>query len=67
MTSELLTPAELADRLSTSVAQLANWRYQGTGPRFIKTGAKLVRYRAVDVEAWLDAQTRQQSGTPVSA
>lgn len=67
MTSELLTPAELAERLSTSVAQLANWRYQGIGPQFIKTGAKLIRYRAADVEAWLDAQTRQQSGQAVNA
>ncbi len=66
MTSEILTPAQLAERLNLSVGQLAQLRYQGIGPRFIKTG-RLVRYRATDVDVWLDAQTRQQSGQAVNA
>lgn len=61
MTSELMAPAELGHRLAKSTAVLANWRYLGTGPRFIKLN-RAVRYRVSDVEAWLDEQTRQQTG-----
>lgn len=61
MTSELMNSAELGQRLGKSAAALANWRYLGLGPRFIKVG-KAVRYRASDVEEWLSQQTRQQTG-----
>lgn len=61
MTSELLAPTELAQRLAKSTAVLANWRYLGIGPQFIKLG-RSVRYRVGDVEAWLDEQTRHQTG-----
>ncbi|WP_426998180.1 helix-turn-helix transcriptional regulator [Pseudarthrobacter sp. N5] len=60
MTSELLAPAELGQRLGKSTAVLANWRYLGAGPKFIKCG-KSIRYRVADIEAWLDQQTRQQT------
>lgn len=61
MGSELLTSGELAEKLHKSAAALAQWRYKGIGPKFIKLGSG-IRYRASDVEAWLDAQTRQQTG-----
>lgn len=61
MESELLTAAELAAKLHKTAAALAQWRYKGTGPKFIKLGGG-IRYRASDVEAWLDAQTRSQTG-----
>ncbi|WP_248762610.1 AlpA family transcriptional regulator [Pseudarthrobacter sp. SSS035] len=61
MESELLTSTELAQKLHKTVSALAQWRYKGVGPKFIKLGGG-VRYRASDVEAWLDAQTRTQTG-----
>jgi hypothetical protein len=61
MTSELLGPAQLGMQLGKSPAVLANWRYLGIGPRFIKLN-RAIRYRVSDVEAWLDEQTRQQTG-----
>lgn len=61
VTSELIDAAELGRRLAKSKAVLANMRYLGTGPKFIKVGDKSVRYRVSDVEAWLDQRTRQQS------
>ncbi|GAB2721744.1 MULTISPECIES: AlpA family transcriptional regulator [unclassified Arthrobacter] len=61
MESELLTPAELAAKLHKTAPALAQWRYRGMGPKFVKLGSG-VRYRASDVEAWLDAQTRSQTG-----
>jgi predicted DNA-binding transcriptional regulator AlpA len=57
----LLTPEVLAEYLGVPVGVLANWRYMGTGPRFIKLGAKTVRYRESEVEDWLNKQTRAQT------
>jgi hypothetical protein len=50
---ELMTPEQLAEFLQVSTGTLANDRYLGKGPRFIKLG-KLVRYRRADVLAHLD-------------
>ncbi|TLM87227.1 helix-turn-helix domain-containing protein [Pseudarthrobacter sp. NamE5] len=61
MTSELMDSIELGRRLGKSSAALANWRYLGLGPKFVKVG-KAVRYRVSDVETWLQEQTRQQTG-----
>ena len=60
MEDSLLKPTEVASYLGTSVAALAQQRYQGRGPKFIKTG-RLVRYRRSDIKAWLDANTHQQT------
>ena len=51
---ELLTPEEVAEYFGTSTRTLANDRYLGKGPRFIKLG-KLVRYRRSDVLDFIDA------------
>ncbi|WP_329348411.1 helix-turn-helix domain-containing protein [Streptomyces sp. NBC_01261] len=48
----LLTPKQASEYLSIPVGTLANWRYQGDGPRYVKAG-RLVRYRAVDLDSWL--------------
>jgi predicted DNA-binding transcriptional regulator AlpA len=64
--SELLTAAELAEKLHKTAAALAQWRYKGVGPKFVKIGGG-VRYRASDVEAWLDAQTRTQTGPALAS
>ncbi len=61
MSSELMKPTDLSAQIETSPAVLANWRYLGIGPKFIKLG-RSVRYRVSDVETWLDEQTRQQTG-----
>lgn len=49
------TPREVANYLQAPEKTLANWRYLGVGPRFIKVGQN-VRYRWEDVEAWLQEQ-----------
>jgi len=56
-TSDLLDETRLAARLDVSRSTLQSWRYAGKGPRFIKLG-RLIRYRNVDVDAYLRAQTR---------
>lgn len=46
--------------LDVPVGTLANWRYQGRGPRFVKVG-RHVRYRRSDVEAWLERNAREST------
>ena len=53
-------PAQVAEVLDTSPAGLAQMRYRGTGPKFIKRGARVL-YRWADVNAYLDANTIQRT------
>lgn len=62
MTEKLITPPQLAEYLGTTVGNLAQMRYHGNGPAFIKAGRRVL-YRETDVQAWLDANTRTQTGT----
>lgn len=66
MKDEYLTAAEVGVKVRKSEAALAQWRYLGRGPKFIKLGRN-IRYRASDVEAWLDQRTVQRTGEPGSA
>ncbi|MFE7837345.1 helix-turn-helix transcriptional regulator [Streptomyces sp. NPDC057474] len=52
ITTKLAAPEEVADFLGLPIATLAQWRYLGKGPRWIKVG-RHVRYRVSDVEQWL--------------
>ena len=50
--ARLMTPRELSAYLGVPSATLANWRYQGYGPPFVKVGRQ-VRYRIDDLDRWL--------------
>lgn len=62
MEQELVKAEVLAQEWGTTTGALAQMRYLGRGPRFIKISNKAVRYRRSDIDAWLDSQTRQQTG-----
>lgn len=49
---KLLTLPEVAEALRQPPATLRFWKHQGTGPRSIKLGRRVV-YRQVDVEAYV--------------
>ncbi|GMU79957.1 MAG: hypothetical protein AMXMBFR46_27460 [Acidimicrobiia bacterium] len=49
----LLTPGQVGDYLGVPLGTLANWRYQGQGPAYVRVG-RHVRYRAQDVTAWIN-------------
>lgn len=54
---EILSDIQLASRLrGVSVETLRKWRKAGKGPAYLKAGTRAVRYRAVDVEAWMLSQ-----------
>jgi predicted DNA-binding transcriptional regulator AlpA len=50
----LMNQKELAAYLGKSIAWCERSRWSGDGPKFIKLGRN-VRYKAVDVEAWVDS------------
>jgi hypothetical protein len=56
----LMTPDEVADLIRITPSQLAQWRYEGNGPTFVKIG-RAVRYRRDDVMAYV--RDRRRSGT----
>ena len=53
---ELLTPRQVADYIGTPEAVLAQERYRGIGPAYVRLGRR-IRYRAKDIAAYLDANT----------
>src|SRR6266478_2784794 len=54
----LLSPEELAQNLGLSPATLADWRTQGRGPAYLKTGRR-VWYPKMHVEKWMQNQVRE--------
>ncbi|WP_410506770.1 helix-turn-helix transcriptional regulator [Mycobacterium sp. 29Ha] len=57
----MATPEEVATTLHTTKAGLAQMRYRGEGPQFVRVGRRRILYRWEDVEAWLAASTCTRS------
>lgn len=57
---ELLTPHEAADLLRTTPATLANMRYAGTGPHFVKDGRRVL-YKRSGIDAYVNANTFERT------
>lgn len=51
----LLTSSQVSKYLDVPTSTLANWRYQGRGPTFVRLGGH-VRYRASDVTEWINRE-----------
>lgn len=51
----MLKAQEVADGLGVPLTTLYSWRATGKGPRGFRVG-KYVRFKAADVEAWLERQ-----------
>ncbi len=49
----LLTPEEVSALLEVDVRTLANWRYKGKGPKYMKIGS-LIRYPASSVREYIE-------------
>lgn len=58
MSNQLLTPAEAGAQLGLTPAALAQLRYTGGGPCFVKLTAKAVRYRQSDLDNWIAGKAR---------
>lgn len=63
--ADLWTPARAARELGISVRTLAAWRSSGRhNLPYVKIG-RLVRYRELDVDAWLELHVQGSSGVSV--
>ncbi|WMM73004.1 DNA-binding protein [Rhodococcus pyridinivorans] len=58
--SPLATAEEVAGYLRTTTAKLANDRYRGIGPKFVKHGRRVL-YRWSDVYAWTEENLMQRT------
>ncbi len=59
----LYRPKDVAEYRHVSETALAQERWRGAGPRYLKLG-KRVFYRAGDLKAWIDSNTIEP-GAPV--
>jgi hypothetical protein len=55
------SPKQVAEALFMSEAALAQLRFRGRGPRFVKVGRRVL-YRWSDVNTYLDANAAVQTG-----
>lgn len=60
---DIASPRQVAELLNTTEAGLAQMRYRGRGPKFVKIGRKVL-YRWSDVRDYLDANTCQRTDDP---
>lgn len=59
MFSALLSPDQVCERVpGVTRGNLAQMRYQGTGPKFLKPTPRTVLYRESDILDWLNASER---------
>lgn len=58
--TKTVSPAEAARRIGVAPRTLANWRWEGRGPKYTKAG-RLVRYRLLDVERFQAENVRRST------
>lgn len=63
----LLAEKEAAKALGFSERTLQKWRSVGGGPRFVRVSARAVRYRQVDIDAWVEERLRTSTSDPGNA
>jgi predicted DNA-binding transcriptional regulator AlpA len=49
-----LTIEQVCERYGFARQMLATMRYEKRGPRYYKPSAKVIRYKASDIDAWLE-------------
>lgn len=59
--SEFLTPEQLAVVIRSTTESLAQMRFRGTGPRFVRVTRRTILYRRADVDAWLASRTFERT------
>lgn len=53
-------PEDLAEYLGVTVGALAQMRYRGNGPKFVKLG-KSIRYSDAAIQEWLEQNTKDRT------
>jgi len=55
-TDRLYTPEELAAKLKVTENALGIWRYNGTGPKYLRISRRAIRYTGRAVQEWLEGK-----------
>jgi excisionase family DNA binding protein len=53
---EIFTTAQAARYLGVSEATLRFWRANGEGPKYFRAGDRLIRYRRVDLDKYIESR-----------
>lgn len=62
-----MRPEEAAAYIPMDKGQLAQLRYTGNGPKFLKPSTRTVFYRKGDIDDWLDASEQSTTAHEVNA
>jgi excisionase family DNA binding protein len=57
----ILRTADAARYVNLAVSTLEKMRVYGGGPTFVRLGARAIRYRREDLDAWLAAGARRST------
>ncbi|MBL8676830.1 MAG: DNA-binding protein [Alphaproteobacteria bacterium] len=60
METDLIEPEELAKRWKITTTTLAQWRWSGRGPRYVRLGHNSF-YRPKDIEAYEEEKARRST------
>lgn len=61
------TEVEAASYLGLKVYTLRKWRREGSGPEYIRCGARLIRYMQADIDSWLAQRKFNSNAHEMSA
>jgi excisionase family DNA binding protein len=54
---EIFTTPQAARYLGVGESTLRFWRANGVGPRYFRAGDRLIRYRRVDLDVWIESRS----------
>jgi predicted DNA-binding transcriptional regulator AlpA len=55
---QLYSTKQLSKLLAVSEQLIELWRHRGEGPRWVKLGARCIRYKRTDLLVWLNERAR---------
>lgn len=55
-----VAPLEAAEQIGVATATLARWRCEGKGPRYVKSGGRVI-YLQEAIDQWLEERQRQHT------
>ena len=64
--TELRSTRQVAEFLGVSPRTLEDWRLRGGGPRFVRMGSRVVRYRPREVARWIADREVASTSAPKS-
>lgn len=63
MTQQLLTYAQAGDMFAIANGALAQFRYLGSGPHFVRVRVRSIRYRPQDLDEWIEANLHMNAAS----